>query len=101
VEFKLDADMGRAMQEVRDRIAMVQAVFPKDAKAPTVARFNTDNSQPVVVLALLSPNRSARELSLQAEQVVAKRLQRVSTSPGSPSARCASTWTRRGCAPTA
>jgi len=77
VEFNLNADMGRAMQDVRDRIAVTQAAFPKDAKPPMIARFNNDNSQPVVVTALLSPTRSARELSILAEQTVAKRLQRV------------------------
>ena len=50
VEFTLNADMGRAMQEVRDRMAIVQSVFPRDAKAPTIARFNADNNQPVVVM---------------------------------------------------
>ena len=77
VEFSLNADMARAMQEVRDRLSAVQSVLPKDAKAPTVARYNNDNAQPVVVLALLSPSRSARELSLLADQQVDKRLQRV------------------------
>jgi multidrug efflux pump subunit AcrB len=77
VEFTLDADMNRAMQDVRDRIAAVQAAFPRDAKAPTIARFNNDNAQPVVVMALLSPTRSARELSLYADETLAKRLQRV------------------------
>ena len=77
VEFTLNADMARAMQDVRDRIAVVQGAFPKDAKPPTVARFNNDNSSPVVVSALISPTRSARELSILAEQVVARRLQRV------------------------
>ena len=77
VEFNLDTDMGRAMQEVRDRIAAAQSAFPKDAKAPTVARWNNDNNQPVVEMALLSATRSPRELSILAEQTVAKRLQRV------------------------
>ncbi|MEI8268140.1 MAG: efflux RND transporter permease subunit, partial [Betaproteobacteria bacterium] len=77
IEFVLDADMARGMQDVRDRVAAVQAAFPRDAKAPTVARFNSDNNQPVVNLALLSATRSARELSVMGEQAVAKRLQRV------------------------
>lgn len=77
IEFVLDADMARGMQDVRDRVAAVQAAFPRDAKAPTIARFNSDNSQPVVNLALLSATRSARELSVMGEQAVAKRLQRV------------------------
>jgi multidrug efflux pump subunit AcrB len=77
IEFGLDADMGRAMQEVRDRIAAVQTVFPKEAKAPLIARWNNDNSQPVVNAALLSKTRSGRELSILGDQVVGKRLQRA------------------------
>jgi len=77
VEFTLNTDMNRAMQELRDKVALVQSGFPRDAKPPTIARFNTDNAQPVVVMALLSPTRSARELSMLAEQVVSKRLTRV------------------------
>jgi multidrug efflux pump subunit AcrB len=77
IEFVLDADMARGMQDVRDRVAAVQAAFPRDAKAPTVVRFNSENNQPVVNLALLSATRSARELSVMGEQLVGKRLQRV------------------------
>ena len=77
VEFNLSADMGKAMQDVRDRVAVVQASFPKDAKAPTVSRFDNDNSKPVVTMALVSQTRSARELSILGEQVVGKRLQSV------------------------
>jgi len=77
VEFTLNADINRGMQELRDRVALVQARFPRDAKAPVIGRFNSDNAQPVVVMALLAPQRSPRELSILAEQVVAKRLTRV------------------------
>ena len=77
VEFSLSVDMGRAMQDVRDRLAAVQAAFPRDAKAPLISRFNSDNAQPVVNLALLSKTRSARELSILGENAVGKRLQRV------------------------
>ena len=77
VEFSLDADMGRAMQDIRDRVAAVQAGFPRDVKAPTIARWNNDNSQPVVNMALVSKTRSPRELSILADQLVGKRLQRV------------------------
>jgi hydrophobe/amphiphile efflux-1 (HAE1) family protein len=77
VEFALDADMGRAMQEVRDRVAAVQSSFPREVRAPTIARWNNDNAQPVVNVALLSKTRSARELSLLGEHSVGKRLQRV------------------------
>ena len=77
VEFGLDADMSRAMQEVRDRVAAVQAGFPREVRAPNISRFNNDNSEPVVNVALLSKTRSARELSILGELNVGKRLQRV------------------------
>jgi hydrophobe/amphiphile efflux-1 (HAE1) family protein len=77
IEFGLDANMDRAMQEVRDRIASVQSGFPRDVKAPTLARWNNDNAQPVVNAVLVSKTRSPRELSIIGEQQVGKRLQRV------------------------
>ena len=76
VEFSLDTNMDRAMQDVRDRLTMVQAGFPKDVKTPNVARYQEGN-QPVLVGALISPQRSSRELSLLAEQTLVKRIQRV------------------------
>ena len=77
LEFALDADMGRAMQDVRDRVSAVQANLPKDARAPTIERWNNDNAQPVVEMALVSTGRSARALSILADEQVSKRLQRV------------------------
>lgn len=77
VEFSLNADMSRAMQDLRDRVAAAQAGFPRDAKPPTVMRFQNDNAQPVVVMALLSPSRGSRELSMMADLIVSKRLGRV------------------------
>jgi multidrug efflux pump subunit AcrB len=77
VEFNLNADMGRAVQDVRDKVSALQPAFPRDAKAPYISRFDSDNAQPTVNLALIGPDRSARELSLLADQVVRKRLERV------------------------
>ncbi|HEY8708167.1 MAG TPA: efflux RND transporter permease subunit, partial [Burkholderiaceae bacterium] len=77
VEFQLSADMGRAVQDVRDKVSALQPLFPRDAKPPFISRFDGDNAQPTVYLALIAPDRSARELSLLADQVVRKRLERV------------------------
>ncbi|MFZ5551101.1 MAG: efflux RND transporter permease subunit [Pseudomonadota bacterium] len=77
VEFTLNTDMSRAMQDLRDRVAAVQAAFPKDVKPPAISRFQADNAQPVVVMALMSKTRSARELSTLGELTIAKRLGRV------------------------
>ncbi|MBK7614975.1 MAG: efflux RND transporter permease subunit [Burkholderiales bacterium] len=77
IQFNLDADMNRAVQDVRDKVAQVQSGFPRDAKPPFINRFDNENSQPVVMLALLAKERSARELSLIADQTVRPRLERV------------------------
>lgn len=77
VEFSLDADMSRAVQDVRDKVSALQPAFPRDAKAPYISRFDGDNAQPTVNLALIAPERSSRELSLLADQDVRKRLERV------------------------
>ena len=78
VEFQVSADMNRAVQDVRDKVAAVQPNFPRDAKQPYISRFDGDNAQPAVYLSLLGHDRSPRELSLLADQVVRKRLERAS-----------------------
>ncbi|MDP1045084.1 efflux RND transporter permease subunit, partial [Klebsiella pneumoniae] len=40
-------------------------------------RFQNDNAQPIVVMALLSGTRGSRELSMMADLIVSKRLARV------------------------
>ena len=76
IQFQVDTDMAQAVQSVRDKVAMVQAAFPKDAKTPLVMRFDNENQQPTVVLALLANERSPRELALMADQTVRPRLER-------------------------
>ena len=77
VEFQVSADMNRAVQDVRDKVAAVQPGFPRDAKQPYISRFDGDNAQPTVYLSLLGTGRSSRELSLLADKVVRKRLERA------------------------
>jgi multidrug efflux pump subunit AcrB len=76
-EFHLDTNMTRALQDVRDKIAVLAASFPRDAKAPVISRFEGENAQPVISLNLKSKDRSLRELSLLADQTVVKRLESV------------------------
>ncbi len=77
VEFQLDADMTRSLQDVRDKVSALQPGFPRDVLAPFISRFDGENAQPAVYLALIAPERSSRELSMLADQVVRKRLERV------------------------
>jgi HAE1 family hydrophobic/amphiphilic exporter-1 len=77
VEFRLDVDTTRAMQEVRDKLAQIRASFPRDAKDPIVQRAETENDQPVASFALMGSGKTPRELTLIAEQIVQKGFERV------------------------
>ncbi|MBV1775054.1 efflux RND transporter permease subunit [Burkholderiaceae bacterium DAT-1] len=78
IEFRLDVDSSLAIQEIRDKVALVRPSFPKEVKDPLVLKADiTENSQPVVQLALRSDTRSLRELTSMADQVIAKQLRMV------------------------
>src|SRR4051812_24047208 len=77
IEFRLDTNMERAIQDVRDKIALVRPTFPREVKDPLVLRGDFDNAQPIVSLAVYSDTRTLRELTTMTEQVIVKRLQNV------------------------
>jgi hydrophobe/amphiphile efflux-1 (HAE1) family protein len=77
VEFRYEVDMDRAIQEVRDKLAQIRAGFPRDAKDPVVQRGGGENDQPVASFALMGKDKTPRELTLLAEQVVQKGFERV------------------------
>ncbi|WP_256078260.1 efflux RND transporter permease subunit [Massilia sp. YIM B04103] len=77
IEFQLSTNMDKAMQDVRDKVALVRPRFPKEAKDPFIARAEGDNAQPIVNLSMTSDTRSIRDLSTLADQVVVKRFQGV------------------------
>ncbi len=78
VEFRLDVDTTKVLQETRDKLAQIRAGFPRDAKDPVVQRAGGgENEQPVATFALLGASQSQRELTLLAEQVVQKAFERV------------------------
>jgi HAE1 family hydrophobic/amphiphilic exporter-1 len=62
VRFDLSIDPVQAAQDVREKVALIRAAFRPEVKEPTVSRVNPDDN-PVISLALRSPQRSARELS--------------------------------------
>jgi hypothetical protein len=66
IEFALDADMGRAMQEVRDRVAAVQAASRATPRRPP-SRAGTTTTPAGGQLALLS-HAQPRELSILGER---------------------------------
>jgi len=60
IEFRLDTNMERAIQDVRDKIALVRPGFPREVKDPLVLRGDFDNAQPIVSLAVYSDTRTLR-----------------------------------------
>jgi hydrophobe/amphiphile efflux-1 (HAE1) family protein len=76
-EFRLDSDMMRAMQDVRDKVALVRPGFPKDVKDPLIVRADTENQEPVVSIAVMSQSTGLRELTSLTDQTLIKGLENV------------------------
>ena len=77
VEFRLNVDQDRVLQETRDKVAQIRATFPRDVKDPVVQRGGDENDEPVAFYGLVGDRVPARELTRLAEQVVQKGLERV------------------------
>ncbi|MDO8311427.1 MAG: efflux RND transporter permease subunit, partial [Sideroxyarcus sp.] len=73
VEFSLSANMDRAIQEVRDKIAQIRPGFPKEAKEPFITRADGENNSFIANISLTARQpgqRSLRELSTLSEQLI-------------------------------
>ena len=70
--FDLDVQSATAAQDVRDKMAAVEARFPDGAEDPSVLRFDP-SEQPILSLAL-SGDMAARDLTALAEDVISPRL---------------------------
>ncbi len=77
IEFRLDVDQDRVLQDVRDKVAQIRGQFPRDVKDPVIERGGDENDQPVAFYALLADKLTPRELTTLAEQVVQKGFERV------------------------
>ncbi len=77
IELRLDANVERAVQDARDKVAQIRPGFPREVKDPLILRGDFDNAQPVVGLAVTSDTRSLRELSTMTDQIIVKRFQNV------------------------
>ena len=75
-EFELSVTSASALQDVREKVQQVRAVFKPEVKEPLIQRFNPDD-QPIVSIAVRSGIRSVRDLTTLSDQVIVKRLQTV------------------------
>jgi HAE1 family hydrophobic/amphiphilic exporter-1 len=77
VEFELTVDAAQAAQDVREKVAIVKPQFRKEVKEPRISRFDPAD-RPVVSLAVRSDGqRSLREVTTIADQIIKKRLENV------------------------
>jgi HAE1 family hydrophobic/amphiphilic exporter-1 len=75
--FQLEVEGSVAAQEVRDKVAPLEATFPGGVDKPLVQRFNPSD-QPIISVALSSASLTLPELTTIADQRVAKELGTVS-----------------------
>ncbi|TMS59032.1 efflux RND transporter permease subunit [Imbroritus primus] len=83
IQFQLTVDIGRAAQDVRDKIALIRPQFRDEVEEPRVLRYDP-TELPIFYLSVQnapgmdpSMQRSARELTTIADQIVKKRLEAV------------------------
>src|SRR4030095_7721723 len=75
VEFRLSTNAAVAIQDVRDKIAIVRPSFPRDGKDPAGHRAEEKTTQPIATLAVLSQTTDLRELTSLTDQTIVKALE--------------------------
>jgi HAE1 family hydrophobic/amphiphilic exporter-1 len=80
IEFALTVDPAQAAQDVREKVALIKSVFRKEVEEPRVTRYDPAD-RPVFSVSITNQpgaqQRSLRELTTIADQVVKKRLENV------------------------
>jgi HAE1 family hydrophobic/amphiphilic exporter-1 len=76
-KFKLEVQGAVAAQDVRDKVAAIEAEFPDNVDKPIVSRFNPSD-QPVLSIAISSPSLDVPALTTIADQRVVRQLTTIS-----------------------
>lgn len=76
-KFKLEVQGAVAAQDVRDKVAAIEAEFPDDVDKPIVSRFNPSD-QPILSIAVSSTSLDVPALTTIADQRVVRQLTTVS-----------------------
>jgi HAE1 family hydrophobic/amphiphilic exporter-1 len=80
IEFALTIDPAQAAQDVREKVALIKAIFRKEVKEPRVTRYDPAD-RPIFSVAVTNEagkgNYSMRELTTIADQLIKKRLENV------------------------
>ena len=76
LNFNWGTDLYEAENDVRKQLGFVNRSIPRDAETPLVFSYDP-NQEPIVVLAVTSKVRSARDLRTYSTQILEQRLERI------------------------
>ncbi len=76
VEFVLERDIDLAVQDVREKISLIRGKLPKDIDEPIIEKVDPD-ATPILWLGLTGANKTIRELSTYADEVVKEQIQKI------------------------
>lgn len=77
IEFKLEANLDRSLQDVRDAVTRVRNKLPSDLEEEPIVKRMDPSAAPVLVYSINSPNRSPLELTKFVEDKIAPVLQQA------------------------
>ncbi|KAF0122196.1 MAG: hydrophobic/amphiphilic exporter-1 (mainly G- bacteria) HAE1 family [bacterium] len=75
VEFVLERDIDLAVQDVREKVSVVRQKLPRDINEPIIEKVDPDATP--VLWFNLAGQRSVRDLSMYADEVLKEQLQRI------------------------
>jgi len=75
IEFVLERDIDQAVQDVREKVSGIRNKLPADIEEPKIAKVDPDASP--ILMMNLSGQRSVRDLSTYADEVLKEQLQRI------------------------
>jgi HAE1 family hydrophobic/amphiphilic exporter-1 len=76
VNMQLGVNVMEAQQEVISKVARIRRQLPPDVQDPVIIRFDP-NDRPIMSIAIQSADRSIRDLTDLADQVIANRLESI------------------------
>ena len=76
LQFNLGVDIGTALQDVQAKIARIRRQLPPNIDDPIIRHFDP-NESPIMAIAIQSDERSIRELTDLADEVIQPRLEAI------------------------
>src|SRR5918992_1195841 len=74
--FNLGVDVDLARQDVQEKVARIRRQLPEDIEDPIIRTFDP-NSSPIISVAVQSDERSIRELTDLADEVISTRIEAI------------------------